>query len=207
MDVALFLEEKVDRDGGFLTVQDREFLLSRADGDIRALHKNNTRLLGKLNEEMYDGNKEERKKEQNRIRQRRHRIRNRTKDAILDFPYLMYALDDLEQTLDDENDPVDPDIAEAAAASFFKALTSIADRDQVMWSVLDMVRLDAQLEFAREHYAFADVTIDAVLNDDMPDPDDCPSLFELKRRVQDGEEIPEEAKEILSVFGLLTGEL
>lgn len=174
MDYRKLLEDDVDRDGGFLTPHDRRFLLDRTETDVR--------------EDMSS----------NAERQKRYRIRQKTKDAVYDLQYLMYADADLDQILD-ATDQRDVDAANAATTAFYMLLANTVGREQLVRKLLDTFLNDTRIKYAMQHGVYPE--IEASVTVDVPDPEDCEPLEEYRDRLEAGEEVPEGAEMVLEYLG------
>ena len=162
------VEPDSDRSRGVLTPHDRAFLLDQAGEGVR--------------KEMSD----------NAIRQKRHKIRQRFRDGLIDIQYLYLLLlnDDLAEIFpqDEWGEHDLGSIHGSILAAVFFLITTYSDRDVLVSEMEELLRDDAILEYVEKEKTFAPVTVDVSIN--IPDEEDRVPLEELRARLQSGEELP-----------------
>lgn len=168
-----------ERERGILTAHDRAFLRAGPGEGVR--------------EEMSDS----------AIRQKRHKIRNRFRNALIDVQYLLMLEGvDLTQLFpSDEWDKVDRGIVHGAVfAAVYHMMRAERDREPIVRDFEDMVENDVIREYAEKHGVYPPEGVEVSV--DVPEPDECHSLDALLELYQEGEELPYKAHMALDYAGL-----
>jgi len=167
------------RERGILTAHDRAFLLAGEDEGVR--------------EEMSD----------TAVRQKRHKIRNRYRNALVDIQYLLELEDeDLTQLFpSDEWDDYELGIVHGAVlAAVYHMIRAEADREVIFENLEEIVANDVIREYADKHGVYAPVEVDVAV--DVPPIEECPTLDEVREVLEAGEEIPYKAHMALDYGGM-----
>lgn len=175
----VILEPDIDRDRGILTPHDRAFLLADDGEGVR--------------EGMSDS----------AVRQKRHKIRNRFQNALVDIQYLLKLREtDVERFYSgDDWDSQDTGVLYHGLNAAMYHLTAIRDgREAVFDTVQNIAANDILREYAEEHGVFAPVEI--ITDIDVRPPEECRPLAEVRRAVEDGEDVPFEAHMALEYAGM-----
>ena len=173
------VDPDADRDRGVLTPHDRSFLLAEPGEGVRA--------------EMSD----------TAVRQKRHSIRNRFRNALVDIQYLLLLEDpDLGGLFPaDEWDTDELGIVHGAVlAAVYHMIRAESEREEVTNILAEMIANDVIREYAEKHGVYAPLHGGMKFN--FPSPEDCESLDELRAKLQDGEELPEKAHMALDYGGM-----
>lgn len=173
------VEPDVDRERGILTPHDRAFLHPETADGVR--------------EDMSD----------TAVRQKRHKIRNRFRNALIDIQYLLFLEDDDLSRLfpSDEWDVVDRRIIHGAVlAAVYHMIRAEADREEIFDTLEDMVANDVIRDYADKHGVYAPVEVGVEV--DVPPPEECPTLEEVREVLEAGEEIPYKAHMALDYGGM-----
>ena len=173
------VEPDVDRERGILTPHDRGFLHPETADGVR--------------EDMSD----------TAVRQKRHKIRNRFRNALIDIQYLLFLEDDDLSRLfpSDEWDVVDRRIIHGAVlAAVYHMIRAEADREEIFDTLEDMVANDVIRDYADKHGVYAPVEVGVEV--DVPPPEECPTLEEVREVLEAGEEIPYKAHMALDYGGM-----
>jgi len=173
------VEPDVDRERGILTPHDRAFLYPETADGVR--------------EDMSD----------TAVRQKRHKIRNRFRNALIDIQYLLFLEDDDLSRLfpSDEWDVVDRRIIHGAVlAAVYHMIRAEADREEIFDTLEDMVANDVIRDYADKHGVYAPVEVGVEV--DVPPPEECPTLEEVREVLEAGEEIPYKAHMALDYGGM-----
>jgi hypothetical protein len=174
------VDPDADRDRGILTPHDRAFLLAAEGDGVRS--------------EMSD----------TAVRQKRHKIRNRFRNALIDIQYLLLLEDDDLSRLfpADEWDDYELGIVHGAVlAAVYHMIRADADREAIFDTLEEIVANDVIREYADKHGVYA--PRDQLGIAASPPPvDECPSLEAVRAVLQDGEEIPESAHMALHYAGM-----
>jgi len=173
------VDPDADRERGILTPHDRSFLLAGGDKGVRA--------------DMSD----------TAVRQKRHKIRNRFRNALIDIQYLLLLEDDdLTQLFpSDEWDGYELGIVHGAVlTAVYHMIRADADREVIFETLEDMVANDVIREYADEHGVFAPVEVGVEV--DVPPVEECPTLREVLEVLEAGEEIPYKAHMALDYGGM-----
>ena len=174
------VEPDVDRERGILTPHDRAFLYPETADGVR--------------EDMSD----------TAVRQKRHKIRNRFRNALIDIQYLLFLEDDDLSRLfpSDEWDVVDRRIIHGAVlASVYHMIRAEADREEIFNTLEAVVANDVIREYAEKHGVYApegEVGVEI----GVPPVEECPTLEEVRDVLEAGEEIPESAHMALDYGGI-----
>ena len=169
-----------DRERGVLTPHDRAFLRAAPGEGVR--------------EEMSD----------TAIRQKRHKIRQRFRNALIDIQYLLLLEGvDLSQLFpSDEWDEYERGIVYGAVfAAVYHMMRAEDGREPIIENFEDMVANDVIREYAEDHGVFAPVEVNVEI--DVPPLDECPALEDLLSyyRAED-EELPYKAHMALDYAGV-----
>jgi hypothetical protein len=167
------------RDRGILTPHDRSFLLAAEGEGVRA--------------EMSD----------TAIRQKRHKIRNRFRNALIDIQYLLLLEDDDLTRLfpaDEWNDYELGIVHGALLAAVYHMVRAESEREEVMDILGEIIVNDVIREYAEKHGVYAPLHGGVKFN--FPAPEGCESLEELRAKLEDGEELPEKAHMALDYGGI-----
>ena len=173
------VDPDADRDRGILTPHDRSFLLAAEGEGVR--------------DEMSDS----------AVRQKRHKIRNRFRNALIDIQYLLLLEDDDLSRLvpADEWDDYELGIVHGAVlAAVYHMIRADADREEVTNILAEIIVNDVVREYAEKHGVYAPLHGGVAFN--FPSPEDCESLEALRARLDDGEELPEKAHMALDYAGM-----
>ena len=173
------VEPDVDRERGILTPHDRAFLNPETADGVR--------------EDMSD----------TAVRQKRHKIRNRFRNALVDIQYLLFLEDDDLGRLfpADEWERYELDIVQRAVlAAVYHMIRAEADREVIFDTLEDMVANDVIREYADKHGVYAPVEVGVEV--DVPPPEECPTLEEVREVLEAGEEIPYKAHMALDYGGM-----
>ena len=173
------VDPDADRERGILTPHDRSFLLAGEDKGVRA--------------DMSD----------TAVRQKRHKIRNRFRNALIDIQYLLLLEDDdLTQLFPaDEWDGYELGIVHGAVlTAVYHMIRADADREVIFDTLEDMVANDVIREYADENGVFAPVEVGVEV--DVPPVEECPTLREVLEVLESGEEIPYKAHMALDYGGM-----
>ena len=174
------VEPDVDRKRGILTPHDRAFLHPETADGVR--------------EDMSD----------TAVRQKRHKIRNRFRNALVDIQYLLFLEDDDLSRLfpSDDWDDYELEIAHGAVlAAVYHMIRADTDREGIFDTLEEIVANDIIREYADKHgvYVPRDQLGIAV---EVPPVEECPSLEAVRAVLQDGEPIPESAHMALHYAGM-----
>jgi len=169
------------RERGILTPHDRAFLRAGPGEGVR--------------EEMSD----------TAIRQKRHKIRNRFRNALIDVQYLLMLEGvDLTQLFpSDEWDEYELGIVHGAVfAAVYHMMRAESDREPIIQNFEDMVENDVIREYAEKHGVYPPEGVEVSV--DVPEPDDCVSLDAFLEHFQEGkgEELPYKAHMALDYAGI-----
>ncbi|MDL0123526.1 hypothetical protein, partial [Halobacterium salinarum] len=137
------------------------------------------------------------------VRQKRHKIRNRFRNALIDIQYLLFLEDDDLSRLfpSDEWDVVDRRIIHGAVlAAVYHMIRAEADREEIFDTLEDMVANDVIRDYADKHGVYAPVEVGVEV--DVPPPEECPTLEEVREVLEAGEEIPYKAHMALDYGGM-----
>lgn len=173
------VDPDADRERGILTPHDRAFLLAEPGEGVRA--------------DMSD----------TAVRQKRHKIRNRFRNALIDIQYLLrLEQEDLTRLFpSDEWDSYELDIVHGAVlAAVYHMIRAESDRDTVTNILGEIIVNDVIREYAEEHGVYAPLHGGIKFN--FPSPDDCESLDSLRAKLEDGEQLPEKAHMALDYGGM-----
>lgn len=172
------IDPEPERERGILTAHDRAFLRADPGEGVR--------------EEMSD----------TAIRQKRHKIRNRFRNALIDVQYLLEVEGaDLTQLFpSDEWDDYELEIVHGAVlAAVYHMIRAESDREPIIENFASMVENDIIREYAEKHGVFAAGT---ELTLELPPVDECPPLEDILSLLQDGEEISYKAHMALDYAGI-----
>ncbi|SDY98424.1 hypothetical protein SAMN05216564_1246 [Halopenitus persicus] len=176
------VDPDADRDRGILTPHDRSFLLA-AEGEGEGVR-----------DEMSDS----------AVRQKRHKIRNRFRNALIDIQYLLLLEDgDLSRLFPaDEWDDYELGIVHGAVlAAVYHMIRAEADREEIFNTLEAVVANDVIREYAEKHGVYApegEVGVEI----GIPPVEECPTLEEVREVLEAGEEIPESAHMALDYGGI-----
>lgn len=173
------VDPDADRDRGILTPHDRAFLLAAEGEGVR--------------DEMSDS----------AVRQKRHKIRNRFRNALIDIQYLLLLEeDDLSRLFPaDEWDVVDRQIVHGAVlAAVYHMIRAESEREEVTNILGEVIVNDVIREYAEEHGVYAPLHGGVEFN--FPSPEDCEPLEALRAKLDDGEDLPEKAHMALEYGGM-----
>lgn len=173
------VEPDVDRERGILTPHDRSFLYPETADSVQ--------------EDMSD----------TAVRQKRHKIRNRFRNALIDIQYLLFLEDDDLGRLFPSNkwERYELDIVQRAVlAAVYHMIRAEADREVVFDTLEDMAANDVIREYADKHGVYAPVEISVEV--DVPPVEECPTLEEVRDVLEAGEEIPYKAHMALDYGGM-----
>ena len=172
------VDPDADRDRGILTPHDRSFLLAAEDEGVRA--------------EMSD----------TAVRQKRHKIRNRFRNALIDIQYLLLLEDDLSRLFPaDEWDGYELGIVHGAVlAAVYHMIRADADREAIFDILEEIVANDVIREYADKHGVYAPVEVGVEVT--VPPVEECPTLEEVRAVLESGEEIPYKAHMALDYGGM-----
>ena len=173
------VDPDADRDRGILTPHDRAFLLAAEGEGVR--------------DEMSDS----------AVRQKRHKIRNRFRNALIDIQYLLLLEDDDLSRLfpSDEWGVVDRRIIHGAVlAAVYHMIRAEADREEIFDTLEEIVANDVIREYADKHGVYAPVEVGVEV--DVPPLEECPTLDEVRQVLEAGEEIPYKAHMALDYGGM-----
>ena len=172
------VDPDADRDRGVLTPHDRSFLLADPGEGVRA--------------EMSE----------TAVRQKRHKIRNRFRNALVDIQYLLLLEDaDLSGLFPaDEWDADELGIVHGAVlAAVYHMIRAESEREEVTNILAEIIANDVIREYAEKHGVYAPLH---GMKFNFPAPEDCESLDELRAKLGDGEELPEKAHMALDYGGM-----
>lgn len=173
------VDPDADRDRGILTPHDRAFLLAAEGEGVR--------------DEMSDS----------AVRQKRHQIRNRFRNALIDIQYLLLLEDDDLSRLfpADEWDDYELEIVHGAVlAAVYHMIRAESEREEVTNILGEVLVNDVIREYAEEHGVYPPLHGGIEFN--FPAPEDCESLESLRARLEDGEELPAKAHMALDYGGI-----
>jgi hypothetical protein len=173
------VDPDAERERGILTPHDRAFLLAGEGEGVR--------------EGMSD----------TAVRQKRHKIRNRYRNALIDIQYLLLVEDDDLSRLfpSDEWDVVDRRIIHGAVlAAVYNMIRAEADREEIFDTLEEIVANDVIREYADKHDVYAPVEVGVEV--DVPPLEECPTLDEVRAVLEAGEEIPYKAHMALDYGGM-----
>jgi len=174
------VDHNPQRERGILTPHDRAFLLADEGEDVR--------------EGMEPGGNAE--------RQKRHKIRNRFRNALVDIQYLL-LLEDEDLSLlfpSDRFDGYERGIVHGSVlAAVYNMIRADTDREEVLNILGELVANDIVREYAEEHGVYAsNVSVEV----DVPPAEECPRLEAVRAVLEDGEEIPTRAHMALEYGGI-----
>jgi hypothetical protein len=164
------VDPDADRERGILTPHDRAFLLAEPGEGVRA--------------DMSD----------TAVRQKRHKIRNRFRNALIDIQYLLrLEQEDLTRLFpSDEWNDYELDIVHGAVlAAVYHMTRAESDRETVTNILGEIIVNDVIREYAEEHGVYAPLHGGIKFN--FPSPEDCESLDSLRAKFDDGQQLPEKA--------------
>jgi len=173
------IDPDADRERGILTPHDRAFLLAEPGEGVRV--------------DMSD----------TAVRQKRHKIRNRFRNALIDIQYLLLLeQEDLTRLFpSDEWNDYEIDIVHGAVlAAVYHMIRAESGRDTVTNILGEILVNDVIREYAEEHGVYAPLHGGIKFN--FPSPEDCESLDSLRAKLEDGEQIPEKAHMALDYGGV-----
>ena len=173
------VDPDTDRDRGVLTPHDRAFLLAAEGKGVR--------------EDMSD----------TAVRQKRHKIRNRFRNALIDIQYLLLLEDeDLTRLFPSGEWDVDElgIVHGAMLAAVYHMIRAESEREEVTNILGEIIVNDVTREYAEEHGVYAPLHGGIQFN--FPSPEDCEPLDSLRARLEDGEQIPEKAHMALDYGGM-----
>lgn len=173
------IDPNPDRERGILTAHDRAFLRAAPGEGVR--------------EDMSD----------TAIRQKRHKIRNRFRNALIDVQYLLLleSVDMGRLFPSDEWDKVDRGIVYGALlAAVYHLLRTEQEREEIFDTLGVILKNEVIREYAEDYGVFPNQGI--TLSVDVPEPDECPEVEALLEHYQEGEELPYEAHMALDYAGL-----
>ena len=173
------VDPDAERERGILTPHDRAFLLAESGEGVRA--------------DMSD----------TAVRQKRHKIRNRFRNALIDIQYLLLLeQEDLTKLFpSDEWNDYELDIVHGAVlAAVYHMIRAESDRDTVTNILGEIIVNDVIREYAEEHGVYAPLHGGMKFN--FPPPEDCESLGSLRTKLEDGEQLPEKAHMALGYGGM-----
>ena len=168
-----------DRERGILTPHDRAFLLAEPGEGVR--------------EEMSD----------TAVRQKRHKIRNRFRNALVDIQYLLLLeQEDLTHLFpsEDWNDYELDIVRGAVLAAVYHMIRAEADREEIFDTLEEMVANDVVREYAEKHGVYAPVDVDVTV--DVPPVEECYQLEAVRAALEDGEKLPPRAHMALDYGGI-----
>jgi hypothetical protein len=172
------VDPDADRDRGVLTPHDRSFLLAEPGKGVRA--------------EMSE----------TAVRQKRHKIRNRFRNALVDIQYLL-LLEDADLGGLFPADKWDADelgiVHGAVLAAVYHMIRAESEREEVTNILAEIIANDVIREYAEKHGVYAPLH---GMKFNFPAPEDCESLDELRAKLGDGEELPEKAHMALDYGGM-----
>lgn len=172
------VDPDAERERGILTPHDRAFLRTEPGEGVR--------------EDMSD----------TAVRQKRHKIRNRFRNALIDIQYLLLLeQEDLTKLFpSDEVDGYELDIIHGAVlGAVYHMIRAESDREAALKHFGSMVENDIIREYAENHGVYA-AGIELTLQ--LPPVDECPPLEDILSQLQDGEEIPYKAHMALDYGGI-----
>ena len=173
------VDPDADRERGILTPHDRAFLLAESEEGVRT--------------DMSD----------TAVRQKRHKIRNRFRNALIDIQYLLrLEQEDLTRLFpSDEWNDYELDIVHGAVlAAVYHMIRAESSRDTVTNILGEIIVNDVIREYAEEHGVYAPLHGGIKFN--FPSPEDCESLDSLRAKLEDGEQLPEKAHMALDYGGM-----
>lgn len=171
------VDPDADRDRGILTPHDRSFLLA-AEG-----------VRGEMSDSA--------------VRQKRHKIRNRFRNALIDIQYILLLEDDDLSRLfpTDEWDDYELGIVHGAVlAAVYHMIRTDADREAIFDTLEEIVANDVIREYADNHGVYAPAEVGVEVN--VPPVEECPTLEEVRGVLEAGEEIPYKAHMALDYGGM-----
>ena len=164
------IDPDTDRERGILTPHDRAFLLTEPGEGIRADTSDTA------------------------VRQKRHKIRNRFRNAFIDIQYILrLEQEDLTRLFpSDEWNDYELDIVHGAVlAAVYHMIRAESDQNTVTNILAEIIVNDVIREYAEEHGVYAPLHGGIKFN--FPSPEDCESLDSLRAMLEDGEQLPEKA--------------
>ncbi len=173
------VEPDLDRERGILTPHDRAFLNPETADTVR--------------EDMSDS----------AVRQKRHKIRNRFRNALADIQYLLFLEDDDLSRLfpsDEWNDYELSIVHGSMLAAVYHMIRAEADREEIFDTLEEIVANDVIREYADKHGVYAPVEVGVEV--DVPPLEECPTLDEVLEVLEAGEEIPYKAHMALDYGGM-----
>jgi len=173
------VDPDADRERGILTPHDRAFLLAESEEGVRT--------------DMSD----------TAVRQKRHKIRNRFCNALIDIQYLLrLEQEDLTRLFpSDEWNDYEIDIVHGAVlAAVYHMIRAESGRDTVTNILGEILVNDVIREYAEDHGVYAPLHGGIKFN--FPSPEDCESLDSLRAKLEDGEQLPEKAHMALDYGGM-----
>lgn len=170
-----------DRGRGILTTHDRRFLLDTDGTGVR------------------EGMGSE------ATRQKRYKIRNRFKNAILDMQYLSLVPGGVEDVFFEERweslDDYEKRVVQGGFAfSFYLVCREMMDWEQFIGTLEGFAEIDLRQDYSDDNVYVPEGSVNLELS--APTPDECPSLGELVNRIEQGEEIEWQAHRTLAASGL-----
>lgn len=127
-------------------------------------------------------------------RQKRHKIRQRFRNALLDLQYmLLLDGEDMSRVFGDEFGDHDREKVERIVfEAIYHFIRSQSDRERFFGLLDEQIKREITRERAIEHHVYTPVTIEREV--DIPPVDECPSLDEISRRERDpDDQVPAEA--------------
>jgi len=173
------VDPEPDRERGILTPHDRSFLRAGEGEGGRA--------------DMSD----------TAVRQKRHKIRNRFRNALIDIQYLLLVGDaDLTNLFPNEEwaDYELELVHGSVLAAVYHMIRAENSREWVIESLGEMLVNDVIREYAEGHGVYAPAEFDGSI--DVPPAEECPPLEEVRAALESGEEIPYRAHMALDYGGI-----
>jgi len=126
------------------------------------------------------------------VRQKRHKIRNRFRNALIDIQFLLLEADDLSRLF--SSDGWDADelgiVHGAVLAAVYYLTRAQAEREEVTDVLAEIIATNVTRGYTEKHGVYAPLQ-DIQFN--FSAPEDCDSLDKLRAKLGDGEELPEKA--------------
>lgn len=138
-------------------------------------------------------------------RQKRHKIRQRFRNALLDLQYmLLLDSEDMNRVFGDEFGDHDQEkIERIVFEAIYHFIRGDSDRNRFFQLLDGKIKHDIVGDRAREHGVYTPVRIERDI--DIPPVEECPTLGEVQERLNDGEEIPPLAHGALAVVNMHPG--
>lgn len=172
-------EPNPDRDRGILTSHDRSFLLAAGDEGVRANMSDTA------------------------TRQKRHKIRNRFRNGLIDMQYLLLLENDDFRNLfpSDKLEGYDLGIVHGSVlTAVYHMIRADGDREDIFETLRHIITNDVIREYADKHGVYAPAKVKVEI--DSPSVEECPPLDEVLKTLEAGEDIPYRAHMALDYAGM-----